>query len=1058
MNGTSKKLIHEYLKNIQDANSESAKKSLFKTLLVRLFDKDPLIAKIIDEFDTGAETTVFNIPLAHRTKTGSADTQYRNVIIEFEKDLKKTEAHAKDQLIEYLSGNWLSGNDLDFVLVSTDCVIWKIYFPDYEKLINVDIITTGDVELEEKDSFTLTEKNGEDFYYFIDHYLFRTQAQKPTYQSIKKDFGDSSSTFLYAIRELSHYYNKIGDDSELQIAFEQWNLFLSIAYGSFKATPEVFLIHTYLSVFSKILAYAVITKHQFITDDEMKEILSGEIFNKLNVSNFIENDFYHWIAKDRHYNKLKNVFRRIATQLSDYDFSKVDEDVLKGVYQELIDIETKHKLGEYYTPDWLAEKIVEELPLKKNSMILDPACGSGSFLRASISKIKNEFPEITLEEILSQIVGIDIHPLSVQIAKTTVLLATADRLRKLKRPINIQVFLANTLIIPADKANLFENKFDVIINKEKYELTRSLLDASDPSFYDNSISFCENLAQMDANRNEMNELQFGESLRNNFKNNRIDKEIVDGLYRIYLALKSAIEKKQDSIWSFILQNSYKPFFLEEKFDFVVGNPPWLPYRDMNNETYQNQLLELAKKYSLVPKYSSITHLELAAIFLSHCSFTFLKKNGRIAFVLPRGFLSADHHENTRNGSAQGFRLTNIWDLKDVSPLFRITSCVMFAMKNIVSTKQTKADLIYADGELKGYVISGNLPAHHVNFTEAEGYLEFKKVKWYYSQLGERTSFSTNKTEFKSGTNYYINEFKQGATIVPRNLYFVELTQPEPDDFEDRILHVQTDQEIKKEAKEPWKKIELKMSINGQFLFRTALSKNILPFALINPTIVHLPVIIDENMHPILLHWKEIRTRGFIDSAKWFKSVEEHWDKNKTEKSKEMTYLDRLEYQRGITEQNLYKKYLVLYTASAKDANATIVERKKIDLPFIIESATYWYATNDKDDAYYLVAYINSNYANQSIKDFQASGLFGERHVHKKILELPLPQFSSSNTTHQKIAEISKTCINKVDKFISNMADSDKIHGIKLGNVRLAIRELLKEELKEIDELLKKIIM
>ncbi|MBU4294234.1 MAG: hypothetical protein KJ770_09330, partial [Actinobacteria bacterium] len=109
----------------------------------------------------------------------------------------------------------------------------------------------------------------------------------------------SSSTFLFAIRELSHYYSRIEDDSELLIAFEQWKLFLSIAYGSFKATTDVFLIHTYLSVFSKILAYAVITKHQFITDDEMKDILSGEIFNKLNVNNFIESDFYHWIAKDR---------------------------------------------------------------------------------------------------------------------------------------------------------------------------------------------------------------------------------------------------------------------------------------------------------------------------------------------------------------------------------------------------------------------------------------------------------------------------------------------------------------------------------------------------------------------------------------------------------------------------------------------------------------------------------------------------------------------------------------------------------------------------------------
>src|SRR5690606_24122342 len=107
----------------------------------------------------------------------------------------------------------------------------------------------------------------------------------------------------------------------------------------------------------------VITRQQFITDEEMKEILTGEIFNKLNVNNFIESDFFHWIAKEEHFNSLKRVFRRISTQLSDYDFSKVDEDVLKGIYQELIDIETRHALDEYYNQDLLAERNVNDLAL-----------------------------------------------------------------------------------------------------------------------------------------------------------------------------------------------------------------------------------------------------------------------------------------------------------------------------------------------------------------------------------------------------------------------------------------------------------------------------------------------------------------------------------------------------------------------------------------------------------------------------------------------------------------------------------------------------------------------
>jgi len=1051
MNPGLNRLISQFYTNVKNASSELAKKELFKTLLVRLFDKDPILASIINEIDTGAEKTIFNIPLEHRKKTGSADTQYRNVIIEFERDLKKTEEHAKEQLTEYLSGNWLTGNDYEFVLIATDCINWKIYYPDYEKLIDVDIITTNDVELEEKDSFTLTEKNGENFFYFIDHYLFRTQAQRPTYQSIKKDFGDSSTTFLFSIRELASYYNRIKNDSEINLVYEQWKLFLSIAYGSFKGEAEVFLIHTYLSIFSKILAYAVITRQQFITDEEMKEILTGEIFNKLNVNNFIESDFFHWIAKEEHFNSLKRVFRRISTQLSDYDFSKVDEDVLKGIYQELIDIETRHALGEYYTPDWLAERIVNELPLKKDSTILDPACGSGSFLRAVISKLKNDFPDISLQEILSQVIGIDIHPLSVQIAKTTILLAVADRLKKVRKPINLQVYLANTLLIPDDSLDLFSDYFDVHINKKKYKVTNQLI--KEPSFFDQAIGFCEELAKLDVNSSPVTESQFEYTLKSRFNSQQISERVNHSLYIIYQALKQAIDAKQNSIWGFILQNSYKPIFLREQFDFVVGNPPWLPYRAMNNENYQNQLLELANKYKLVPKYESITHLELAAIFLSHCAHNFLKQDGTIAFVLPRGFISADHHANTRNGSAQGFRIQQVWDLKDVEPLFRITSCVIIAKKHFVDYQ--KEIPTYQPGDIKGYVLSGSLPSHHLNRSEAENFIDTKETDWFYVQLGKRTAFSTEQSEYSTKENYYINKFKQGATLVPRNLYFVELLQEEPEDFSNRVLVVQTDREIKKEAKKPWASISLKMKVNSQFLFRTALSKNILPFSLINPTLVHLPIEINEDHYPVLLHWQTIRNKGFLESSKWFKEVDEYWEKLKTEKSKKMTYLNRLNYQRGVTEQNLYKRYLLLYTSSAKNANATIVDRNKIDLPFIIESATYWYASNSKDEVYFLSAFINSNYANAAIKDFQSSGLFGERHVHKKILEVSLPQFDKGNKTHQQLAELGKTCEKKTAELIKSFPG--QISGIKLGTARKVIREKLKEELISIDELLKRII-
>jgi type I restriction-modification system DNA methylase subunit len=122
-----------------------------------------------------------------------------------------------------------------------------------------------------------------------------------------------------------------------------------------------------------MLAYAVVSNDEYIDDGEMRKILDGSIFHSFNIANFVDNDFFHWVNGDRDYPKLRKVFRLIAQEISTFDFTDVNEDILKGVYQELIDIDTRHTLGEYYTPDWLCERIVNEFEFKKSDKILDTA-------------------------------------------------------------------------------------------------------------------------------------------------------------------------------------------------------------------------------------------------------------------------------------------------------------------------------------------------------------------------------------------------------------------------------------------------------------------------------------------------------------------------------------------------------------------------------------------------------------------------------------------------------------------------------------------------------------
>lgn len=97
-------LINTYISDIQCAGTERAKKERLILLLKALFPSAEADA-LIRDFVAGAERGVANIQRPTGPGRGQADTQYRSIIIEFEKDLGRTGEHAKDQLREYLSGN-----------------------------------------------------------------------------------------------------------------------------------------------------------------------------------------------------------------------------------------------------------------------------------------------------------------------------------------------------------------------------------------------------------------------------------------------------------------------------------------------------------------------------------------------------------------------------------------------------------------------------------------------------------------------------------------------------------------------------------------------------------------------------------------------------------------------------------------------------------------------------------------------------------------------------------------------------------------------------------------
>jgi len=519
-------------------------------------------------------------------------------------------------------------------------------------------------------------------------------------------------------------------------------------------------------------------------------------------------------------------------------------------------------------------------------------------------------------------------------------------------------------------------------------------------------------------------------------------------------MKELIEERRDTIWAFILKNLYKPLFLKGKFDVVLGNPPWLSYRYVEKGEYQKFLKrQIVEEYRLLSgKAELITHMELATLFFLRAADLYLKEGGTIGFVLPRSVFSSDQHYNFRRSYfslSLGFE--EVWDLEEVEPLFNVPACVFFGKKGIETGRSIKC-----------HTFSGKLKRKNSSLAEAEQALTIIPEELFVTQVGERSFLSTTKRKPTVGLrSFYQPYFKEGATIVPRSLWFVEIKSHPTFGFDPASPYVQTAQRAQKEAKTAYKGLRLEGNMEKDFLYATLLSTDVVPFGHLDFRLVVLPLL-PSGKHFKILSASEARSQGFLNLASWLEKAQSEWEERRAEKAERMDVYERLDRYRGITGQNRLAKYKVLYPASATYLCSCVVEDKPIIFElegqsietqaFVAESKVYYFDTDKKEEAYYLAAVLNSPIVDELLKPMQSRGLWGPRDIHKKVLEIAIPQYNPSDDNHQALSKLGEECAQKVEQLPPQHAKSRSI-----GHTRRLIKAGLKEELTQIDEIVKRIL-
>jgi len=107
-------------------------------------------------------------------------------------------------------------------------------------------------------------------------------------------------------------------------------------------------------------------------------------------------------------NRAVELWRCMVEDIERYDFTRFGYEVIGRIFERLIAPDERHKLGQYFTPALVVDLINAFCIRSPDVTVLDPGCGAGTFLVRAYHRLKLLDPQITHEELLKALWGIDI--------------------------------------------------------------------------------------------------------------------------------------------------------------------------------------------------------------------------------------------------------------------------------------------------------------------------------------------------------------------------------------------------------------------------------------------------------------------------------------------------------------------------------------------------------------------------------------------------------------------------------------------------------------------------
>ncbi|MGD0549269.1 MAG: N-6 DNA methylase [Candidatus Bathyarchaeia archaeon] len=600
----------------------------------------------------------------HRISGGRKDALYGHVILEYKSpgklDSKIEFTKAKEQVKEYIHEQ------------STDKRDYSKYFGVIIDGYKISFLRFRSGQWEEQDQPLSVNKETVRTLLRAIRGL-RLKIIEPA--TLVADFGPGDLS--RKIIELLYDSLREPDSKRTQMLFEDWKRVFSqvCSYAPEKLSALVeyyglkqrnidieklmFCIHTYYTLLMKLITSEVIsyfnpmfgsflerieTAYHTKLDDmkkELEELEEGGIIAQLGIRNLLEADYFAWYL-DEWSKGIAVAIMLIVEQLKEYDpatselYPERVKDLFKRLYQNLVPRKVRHDLGEYFTPDWLADLVLDEVGYDGNpeKRVLDPACGSGTFLVLAIGRVKawaeKEFypdKKELLRRITSNVIGIDLNPLAILAAKANYILALGELNRLLPGlNVDIPVYLADSILVSRKQS--FTGELEVYLRTAvgDFVFPNEIIDSN---HLPKALSMIET-----GMRGEYTKDQFHELMATQLKG--LKSSTIDSLTQLFVFMRRLEREGKNRIWTRLLKNSFAPLLMG-KFDFVVGNPPWINWENLP-EKYRDDTKTLWNSYGLLERTEGASlgkvKRDMAMLFTVRCLDRYVTEKGRFAFLIP----------------------------------------------------------------------------------------------------------------------------------------------------------------------------------------------------------------------------------------------------------------------------------------------------------------------------------------------------------------------------------------------------------------------------------------